>query len=50
MPYPSQSWSLSNSWYPAQSSCFRTLGSSLVPRGQKKLCWCALEGQQVPVQ
>lgn len=31
------------------SSCSCALGSSPVHRGQKKLCWCPLEGQQVPV-
>lgn len=49
MPCPSQKWSLSNTQYPAQNSCSCALGSSLVLRGQKKLCWCPLEEQQVPV-
>ena len=29
--------------------CSRALGSSLAHRGQKRLCWCPLEGHKVPV-
>lgn len=40
---PVLQWSLFGTWYPAQSSCFCALGSSVVHRGQKKLCWFPLE-------
>lgn len=47
MPCPSQTWSLSDSQYPAQHSCSCALGTSLALTGQGKQCWCPLEGQQV---
>lgn len=47
MPCPSQTWSLSDSQYPAQHSCSCALGTSLALTGQGKPCWCPLEGQQV---